>query len=266
MESIESEGKTVAEAVENALRKTGLRRDQVEVQILQEASSGFMGLGARPARVRLTEKRWGPEPAQAPPSAPAVARSERERRGNAQRPVEVPARPAEAARVPAKAPAAQETGLDIQAACSQAQALLQEILELMRFPEAAVKAAWDEKQERVRAVVETQEANRLIGKEGRNLEALQFLMTLMMTRRLQAPVAVQVDALGYWEKREGEMLAQAERGIQEVKSTGKSFRLEPMDASMRRLVHRHLAGHPDVVTASEGEGPWRKIVLRPRKD
>ena len=54
MESIESEGKTVAEAVDNALKKLNLRRDQVEVQILQESSEGFMGFGSKAARVRIT--------------------------------------------------------------------------------------------------------------------------------------------------------------------------------------------------------------------
>ncbi|MDE2489677.1 MAG: Jag N-terminal domain-containing protein, partial [Elusimicrobia bacterium] len=73
MEPIESEGRTVAEAVEAALQKSGLRREQVEVQVLQEASSGFMGLGAKPARVRLSEKRWGPGAPPPPPPAPKPA-------------------------------------------------------------------------------------------------------------------------------------------------------------------------------------------------
>jgi spoIIIJ-associated protein len=49
-----------------------------------------------------------------------------------------------------------------------------------------------------------------------------------------------------------------------VKATGKPVRMEPMDSSMRRLVHRTLTTSPDVTTSSEGEGPWRKLVVRPR--
>ena len=48
-------------------------------------------------------------------------------------------------------------------------------------------------------------------------------------------------------------------------ATGKPCRLEPMDASMRRLIHRAYAANPDITTSSEGEGPWRKLVIRPRK-
>ena len=67
MAPIESEGRTVAEAVEAALLKSGLRRDQVEITVTDEGSTGFMGLGAKPAKVRLTEKRWGPDsPAPSP--------------------------------------------------------------------------------------------------------------------------------------------------------------------------------------------------------
>ena len=60
MQPVESEGKTVAEAVDAALHRMGLRRDQVEVHTLQEPSSGFMGLGAKPARVRRAPGPWSP--------------------------------------------------------------------------------------------------------------------------------------------------------------------------------------------------------------
>ncbi|MDE2509572.1 MAG: Jag N-terminal domain-containing protein, partial [Elusimicrobia bacterium] len=82
MKPIESEGRTVAEAVEAALSQNGLRREQVEVTVLEEGSTGFMGMGVKPARVRLTEKRWGegpvavskPAPPPSRPSRPASAR------------------------------------------------------------------------------------------------------------------------------------------------------------------------------------------------
>jgi spoIIIJ-associated protein len=149
--------------------------------------------------------------------------------------------------------------------CAEAQARLREILDLMGFGEASLEVGWDIAQERVRISVESAQPQQLVGREGRTLESLQFLLAVILSRRLGISVAVQVDAGGYWEKREREVLSEAQRGIEQVKSTGKPFRLLPMDAMMRRLVHRTLAEHPDVLTASEGEGPWRKIVLRPRR-
>ncbi|OGR89844.1 MAG: hypothetical protein A3J74_08495 [Elusimicrobia bacterium RIFCSPHIGHO2_02_FULL_57_9] len=221
MEAIESEGKNVAEAVDNALKKLNLRRDQVEVQILQEAGAGFMGFGAKPARVRISEKLWGIK-------SGACA-------------------------------------LDARAACAQSVEKLKEVLSLMAIGNPSLSADWDKGLERVKIRVESADAEILIGPEGKTLQSLQFLLTLILSRRLGSPVAVQVDAKGHWEKMEKDILSEAQRAVEEVKTTGKPFRLSPMEAPMRRLVHKTLAGHPDVETASEGEGSWRKIVIRPKR-
>lgn len=285
MEEIESEGKTVAEAVENTLRKSGLRRDQVEVQIINEASSGFMGIGARPARVRVREKRWAADGSPLPSGAPTSATTAPKPPSRAPAPVRQAPRPArvesvvrrpapkaprnpERAPEPAAAPSAKPSApLTEQAAqfCERTVSLLKEMLPLMNLADASVSARWDPEQDRVKADVETKDAERLIGRDGKTLESLQFLVTLILSRRCNMPVAVWVDAQGYWEKKEKELLSQAQAGIETVKSTGRPFRFPPMSAPLRRLVHRNLAGHPDVVTSSEGEGSWRKIVIKPRK-
>lgn len=277
MKEIETEGKTVNEAVESALERLGLRREQVEVQIIQEGSSGILGFGIKPARVKIVEKLWGSPasrgqsargrgaapaprrsgdypPAEAAPSthqAPAAARPQKksEPRRRAERPAA--SQPDPRRTVPA------------EAACSACQEILESLLSLMFFEDARFSARWDEEQERVKAAVETSEHKRLIGPEGRTLEALQFLITLMVGRRLGSPVAVQVDTQGYWEAREQAVLSEARKGVEVVRGTGKPFRMAPMDPQMRRLIHRSLAGDPDIVTSSEGDGAWRKIVLRP---
>lgn len=300
MNDIESEGKSVAEAVENALSKAGLRRDQVEVQIVQEGSAGFMGIGAKLARVRIREKRWAadgapiPQDASAPPppkvSSRAAPMPKPERR-SVPRPETRPAPPPQAARPQPRAPrhnpdaprverakppepqpqpraprapAAALTPEQGKAACEEAVTLLKELLPLMNF-EAKVSAQWDAEQERVKAVVETPDAERLIGPDGKTLESLQFLVTLIITRRHDSPIAVWVDTQGYWDKKEKAVLSEAQSAVNAVKTSGKPFRMPPMDAPLRRLIHRSLAGHPDVLTVSEGEGAWRKIVLKPRK-
>ena len=270
MEGIESEGKTVAEAVENALRRLGLRRDQVEVEILAEGSAGFMGIGARPARVRLVEKRWGDAPA--PPSAPPRRSEPRPQRQSAPPPPRRHAPAPAPARASAPAPQPREERdaepakpVDPAAACAEAQKRLTETLGLMGLGGTKAAAAWDKVQERVRATVEGADAELLVGSDGRTLESLQFLVTLMVGRAVGTPVAVQVDALGYWAKKEGEIMAEAKKAVETVKASGKPVRLSPMDATMRRLIHRQLAEDPEIMTASEGEGTWRKVVIKPRK-
>lgn len=302
MQPIEIEGRTVAEAVEAALKQSGLRRDQAEITVLDEGAAGILGFGAKPARVRLSEKRWGEGPVAENSPAPKPAAAPRPARPA--RPAPPPPRPFIPAPTynpppkPAPAPAPAPSGAarrdprhftarlepraprekeaprpgfkpatpeEAAAACAKAQELVLEVLALMKIAAPTATASWDADMERVRVVVESQDASALVGRDGRVLESLQFLATLMMSRGAPAPVAVQVDALSYWEKREAAILDQARAAIETVKATGKPVRLEPMDSSMRRLIHRTFQSNPDVTTASEGEGAWRKIVVRSRK-
>jgi spoIIIJ-associated protein len=321
MQEITVEAKTVAQAIEQGLKQAGLRRDQVEVTVVQEPSGGILGFGAKPAKVILREKRWGAEEktAEEPTEAenkpaPAPSReSERSRPESAEtRPVREPRPPREGGRPYGKGPGShamagegrtrREMGgprgarphrehrdyrehrerrefvapephtphvpnvPSVQNPQSEeAKTVLQELLKQMQFGEATVLSGWDEAQGRVRAEIVSPEARSLIGRDGAVLEALQFMTTLIVNRRLKTQIAVQVDVEGYWKRLEDRALAQANKGIEEVKRTGHVFRLEPMEAALRRLVHKTLADHPDVETVSEGEGPWRKVTLRPRK-
>lgn len=289
MEPIEAEGRTVKEAVEAALSKSGLRRDQVEITVMQEGSTGFMGLGVKPAKIRLTEKRWGPDSPAPAPSAPVRAPQRPPQRSSAPRPPErrpeprpEPRRqerppqprpePRRQERAPAPArppreraePSRSVTAAEGAEACEKARKLVVELLQLMAIAAPTATASWDADLERVKVSVESQDASLLVGRDGRILESLQFLAALMLSRGNGAPVAIQVDALSYWEKREQAVLDEARRAALTAKETGKPVRMEPMDAAMRRLIHRTLSASPDVTTASEGEGAWRKLVIRPK--
>ncbi len=156
------------------------------------------------------------------------------------------------------------TAAEAAEACAQAQKLVLELLKLMAIAAPTATAVWDVVIQRVKLSVESQDASMLVDHNGRALEALQFLATLMLSRGGGSPLAVQVDALSFWEKREQAVLNEARQAVETAKATGKPVRLEPMDSSMRRLVHRTLTKHPDITTASEGVGPWRKLVIHPR--
>lgn len=266
----------------------------MEVQILDEGFGGILGFGAKPARVKLVEKRWtaetsgtnhsgapksqarsnGPAPRRSgdyPPAERSFTRDEENRaprkkepRISAHHSQKKPA-PARRHERPAGTKPPSLTSAQTEAACRKAEDLLKEILSLMLFEDARLEARWDAEQERVKVSIETADFKRLIGAEGKTLESLQLLATLIVGRRLGGPIAVQVDTQSYWETREKAILAEARKAADTVRATGKPFRLAPMDAQMRRLIHRSLADHPDIVTSSEGDGAWRKIVLRPSK-
>jgi spoIIIJ-associated protein len=288
MKEIEIDGKSVTLAVENGLKELGLRRDQVEVEVLEEPAPGFLGLGGKPARVRIREKvyepgmipeeegddignriapakpaapRGGGAPRGSSHSAPRSAyhndrgerRSSRGRSGPPRRTVE-PRRP----RV--------ETPEDVDTAkaCAEATKIIEQMLSLIGLSEPKLECSWDPKQFRVRAEVSTPDSELLIGPDGRSLEAFQFLATIMLGRKMDCPVAVQVECAGHWKKVESDILAEVERAVDEVVKTGKPYRFEPMEPALRRLIHRTVQSHPEVETVSEGEGSWRKVVLKPK--
>lgn len=304
MKELEIEGKNVTLAVEKGLSELGLRRDQVEVEVLQEAAPGFLGLGTKLARVRIREKLWGEPAEQRPPSSASPAPPPKRVPAPVQKPVSrplpapgkeagighaadfakreekdprpVPRRAERPGRVPQPRPYPSRPRLeprpvppppaDTAEACSQAKLLLEDVLKRMGFEGVGIRVSWDAPQVRVYAELETPESSGLSAESaGRWLESLQFLVTLIASRRLKHPVAVQVDLGGYWKEKEESILLQVHQAMEMVKRTGEPVRLKPMDAVMRRLIHKTLTNHPEFESVSEGEGIWRKVVLKPKR-
>ena len=85
----------------------------------------------------------------------------------------------------------------------------------------------------------------------------------MLNKNRQQRLALKVDTGDYWKSKEEEIAKRVEQAINEVKSSSQPYRLEPMPAPMRKLVHNLVkASYPEMETMSEGEGQWRKVVIR----
>jgi spoIIIJ-associated protein len=147
-----------------------------------------------------------------------------------------------------------------------AEILMKELLDKMGFNDVLISALWEEKQERAKLSLSGEDAQYLIGLEGKTIEPLQFLFNILLSRKTGQESAIQVDALGYWDKKEKEIFSKVEYGISEVKRSNAPYRLPPMNAATRRIIHKALADHSEIESVSEGEGVWRKIILRPRKN
>ena len=141
------------------------------------------------------------------------------------------------------------------------RAVAEELIGLMGF-EAAITAA--EGPESVRVEVEGENLGALIGKHGQTLAAMEALAALMSGRRLGVPVRIEMDIMGYRDRRRVVLEALAQRTADRVVRTGREVALTPMDARDRRIVHLTLQGHPAVTTASRGEGDLRRVVVMPR--
>ncbi len=227
MKSAEGTGRTVEEAIREALRTLGARREDVDLVVLDEGSRGVLGIGARTAHVRLT----------------LLSEMEEEDLSGAQL---------------AEEPAAIEEGAD---PVSVARSVASSVVRTMGF-RATVTARADGPA--VRVMISGAQLAPLIGRHGQTLEALELVVSLIVARHLGHRALVSVDVERYRERRREALQALAQRTAARVKRTGKAVTLEPMSASERRVIHTALAQDPDAMTHSEGEGPERHIVVSPR--
>jgi spoIIIJ-associated protein len=240
------------EAVQKGLGELGLPRDAVEVEVLDEGARGFLKLGSRDARVRLTVRDIESEPAPRP------------RRGKDERPTdkhlidEHPVEPEPSFQEPAE--------LDEQ--LIMAKTTVEDLLERMQV-HATVHAHYGavENPEDDRPVVVDIRGNDLsilIGRKAETLNALQYITNLIIGRHLEKWVPLQIDVEGYRARRELALRNLAERMAEQARATGRRQVLEPMTASERRLVHLALREDDTVITESIGEDPNRKVTIAPR--
>jgi spoIIIJ-associated protein len=259
---IESQGNDVEAAIASGLRALKVERDVVEIKVLDEGSRGLLGLGSRPARVRLTVKVVAPPPQEEEKEAPQVqpvvspvvekaAVEEQELVQEAEPTVSAEAADEEEAELWRFAPVARQT--------------LEELLEKMKVQaqvEEYINSAEDEDDyAKLVLNIRGQDLGVLIGRRGETLDALQYLTRLIVGRELESRVNLVVDVEGYRVRRERSLRQLAERMAERVVSTGHRQVLEPMSPAERRIIHVTLRHHPQVETESVGHGDNRKVTI-----
>ena len=262
-EFIDVTGKTEDEALSKALEQLGLERDDVSVEILERAKSGFLGLGSCPAKVRVyygeeTEPAAQPAPAQQEAPAPAPEKKPRpEKKAAAPAPAVEETR-AEKAQSPA--PAAAELGEEVHDEKSEAiRTFLTGLLAQMES-EAVVRVYLPEKG-RYKVILEGKNLGALIGRRGETLDAIQQLTSYSVNRSGGGRVRVQLDAENYREKREQSLQHLARKVAAKVTRYRRSVTLEPMNAYERHVIHTALQDVPGVTTYSTGTEPNRRVIV-----
>ena len=275
-EFIDVTGKTEDEAIQNALRQLGLDRDDVSVEILERAKSGFLGLGSCPAKIRVyygEETEPTPEPAPAPvkpPKAPEKKEERKEERPAAPKPPKAPKAPKpeekrEAPAEPAAPAPAVDYGEEVDDEKAQAiRTFLSGLLEHMESP-AQIRVYQPEKG-RYKVILEGKNLGALIGRRGETLDAIQQLTSYAVNRGGGGRVRVQLDAEGYREKREQSLQHLARKVAAKVTRYRRNFTLEPMNAYERHVIHTALQDVPGVTTYSTGTEPNRRVVVAYDRD
>ncbi len=289
---IDVTGKTEDEAIQSALAQLGMDRDDVSVEILERAKSGFLGIGSAPARVRVSyddgkaeeavkpaEKPAAPkpekkvEPSAAPKAVPMYAPEvlqKKEPRAAKEERSGRPAREERRERAPraerAERPAPQpKVVVDLGEECrdeksEQIRSFLKGLLEHM--DSAAEIKIYESEKGRYKVYLEGEKLGALIGRRGETLDAIQQLTNYSINRGSEKNrVRVQVDAENYREKREQSLERLAEKVAGKVTKYRRNVTLEPMNAYERHVIHTALQDTPGVTTFSIGTEPNRRVVV-----
>ena len=300
MKYLDMTGKTEEEAVSRALAQLGLDRDEVSVEILERAKSGFFGIGASPAKVRVTYGLEEPEVELAPKAAPAPKPAEKkpEAPKPAAKPVEkaeekpqaVPASAQEAPRAekperkkkkkPAEKPqrrdqeAAGEEEIniplpepeDLSEPCGDDDEKAKQIrtfLEglLQHMDSAAQVTIYQPEKGRYKVILEGEKLGALIGRRGETLDAIQQLTNYSVNRGSDKRVRIHVDAENYRLKREQSLQHLARKVAAKVIKYKRNVTLEPMNAYERHVIHTALQDVENVTTYSMGTEPNRRVIV-----
>lgn len=300
MKYLDMTGKTEEEAVSRALAQLGLDRDEVSVEILERAKSGFFGIGASPAKVRVTYGLEEPEVELAPKAAPAPKPAEKkpEAPKPAAKPVEkaeekpqaVPASAQEAPRAEKperkkkKKPADKPQRRDQEAAgeeeiniplpepedlgepCSDDDEKAKQIrtfLEglLQHMDSAAQVTIYQPEKGRYKVILEGEKLGALIGRRGETLDAIQQLTNYSVNRGSDKRVRIHVDAENYRLKREQSLQHLARKVAAKVIKYKRNVTLEPMNAYERHVIHTALQDVENVTTYSMGTEPNRRVIV-----
>ena len=203
MDFIEISAKTVNDAITEACQKLTVTSDKLEYEVVEEGSSGFLGIGSKPAIIKARVK------------------------------------------------------------CSiedKAKDFLKEVFEAMNLA-VVVDVKYDEADNSMDIDLSGDEMGVLIGKRGQTLDSLQYLVSLVVNKESEEYIHVKVDTENYRQRRKETLENLAKNIAYKVKRTKRSVSLEPMNPYERRIIHSALQNDKYVTTHSEGEEPFRRVVV-----
>ena len=279
MESVEASGKSIEDAVLQALARLGRNRDEVDITVLQEPSRGVRGIGAHEARVRVYVK-----PGRAVRTAAGMEDEEEvedellDLEDDAEGAAEgVEAYAADAYVEPEEEPELALTTAPLRELLPDDASIEEFAVETLRqiLGHMGVQAAIevnepeddeDEEDDESPLVLNIRSDDQgllglLIGRRGETLAALQLLVNLVVSKQTGHREHVIVDAEGYRARREANLRSMAMRVANQVRRSGQPVALEAMPPNERRIIHMTLAETGDISTESTGEGDQRRVVV-----
>ena len=207
MDFVEFSAKTVDDAMTEACQKLTVTSDKLEYEVVEEGSSGFLGIGAKPAVIKARIK---------------------------------------------------------NSVADNAKEFLKEVFDAMNIV-VVIDVKYDEENRNIDIELSGDEMGVLIGKRGQTLDSLQYLVSLVVNKDEDEYIRVKVDTEDYRKRRKETLENLAKNIAYKVKRTKRPVSLEPMNPYERRIIHSALQNDKYVTTHSEGEEPFRRVVVTLKK-
>ena len=195
--------KTVDDAITEACQKFTVTSDKLDYVVVEEGSSGFLGIGAKPAVIRAKVK---------------------------------------------------------SSVADKAKDFLRDVFDAMDLT-VVIDVKYDEENRDIDIDLSGDEMGVLIGKRGQTLDSLQYLVSLVVNKDVEEYIRVKVDTENYRKRRKETLENLAKNIAYKVKRTKRPVSLEPMNPYERRIIHSALQGDKYVTTHSEGDEPYRRVVV-----
>lgn len=237
MDYIEFKGKTKNDAITEACRHFSIPSDKLDYEVLDEGKAGILGIGAKPAVIR--------------------ARVKEESKEEAIEPVKLSETP-----IIASVKAAAADMEDVEAVSKK---FLSDVFAAMGIA-VEISAKYNDSLRSLEVELSGDEMGVLIGKRGQTLDSLQYLISLVINKGTTEYIKVKVDTENYRQRRKETLENLAKNISYKVKRTRRPVSLEPMNPYERRIIHSALQNDRYVTTHSEGDEPFRRVVVTPKRD
>ena len=260
MDYIQVSAKTVEDAILDAAMKLATTRDHLEYEVIEKGSNGFLGFGAKPAVIKaraLSDEEIAKAEVKEEPVKEVVKQEVKKEVKKAEPVKAVKEEPVEKAVEPVKAPVKKEVapGKEISA-----EDFLKDVFKAMDMV-VDIKVTENKEENTMDIELSGEEMGVLIGKRGQTLDSLQYLVSLVVNKYSDEYIRVKIDTENYRERRKETLENLAKNIAYKVKRTRKTVSLEPMNPYERRVIHSALQNDRYVTTHSEGEEPYRRVVV-----
>lgn len=289
-DQVTTKGKTVADAVAEALLQLGARKNEVNITVIDEPKEGVFGfLGRRSAKVEVTKKRRSskrqsnnrrrPQKTENRPKQNLKPKAAAKKKAPAKEP-EQKTQPAKNGRSrvsatpigePVKALTITKTiaKTDVSESAQLQQNLSEKLMNICGFP-CRCEVTSDE-YNRIKIITDADSAGILIGRRGYTIDAIEHLVDRMSARAMSEHVRMNLDVNNYRVRRNSELVADTKVAVTSVLDSGESVHLEPVCARERRLMHMEVADIEGLDTYTSGYGPKRHVVIckegsRPKRE